>query len=91
MRHSPTLQMHVFTVEKRSKIIVEKDHRSYLKKIIVWLKRVIEKCCNFYPNNFKFSAVKKNYKYENMEMLQLKTLKYIYTTAISRTVHLVST
>ena len=24
-----------------------------------------EKCCNFYPNNFKFCAVKKNYKYCN--------------------------
>ena len=24
---------------------------------------LFEKCCNFYPNNFKFCAVKKNYKY----------------------------
>ena len=22
----------------------------------------LEKCCNFYPNNFKFCIVKKNYK-----------------------------
>ena len=24
---------------------------------------LFEKCCNFYPNNFKFFALKRNYKY----------------------------
>ena len=26
---------------------------------------LFEKCCDFYPNNFKFCAVKKNYRYDD--------------------------
>ena len=32
-----------------------------MKKIIVWLKSVVWKVLDFYPNNFKFCGVKKNY------------------------------
>ena len=36
--------------------LVKKDHK------YDW-NALFEKCCDFYPNNFKFCAVKKNYNY----------------------------
>ena len=34
-------------------------------------KDVFEKCCNFYPNNFKFCAVKKNFCFRFTEFYRL--------------------
>ena len=50
------------------------------------IETLFEKCCNFYPNNFKFCAVKKNYMVKTYSMTKnplMHQWDYVFHTLIN--------